>query len=70
MPGNPSTPQEELEIPVTPNPPLIPVTPPAIPEPGTWAMLLLGFAAVGASLRRTTARRIALAGERWATAAA
>lgn len=24
----------------------------AVPEPGTWAMLLIGFAAVGASLRR------------------
>lgn len=25
---------------------------PAVPEPGTWAMMLLGFAAVGLSLRR------------------
>lgn len=26
---------------------------PAVPEPGTWAMMLLGFAAVGSSLRRS-----------------
>lgn len=25
----------------------------AVPEPGTWAMMMLGFAAVGAALRRT-----------------
>jgi hypothetical protein len=24
----------------------------AVPEPGTWAMMLLGFGAVGAALRR------------------
>jgi len=37
------------------------VPPPAVPEPGTWAMLLLGFGLMGWSLRRerlqlTTAR--------------
>jgi hypothetical protein len=26
--------------------------PPAVPEPSTWSMMLLGFAAMGASLRR------------------
>ena len=33
-----------------------PGTPGAIPEPGTWVMMLVGFGAVGASLRR--ARRV------------
>ena len=30
--------------------------PPAIPEPATWAMMLLGFGAVGAAMRRNRAR--------------
>ena len=34
---------------------------PAVPEPGTWAMMLLGFAAVGASLRRTRRKVFAAA---------
>lgn len=29
----------------------------AVPEPSTWAMLILGFAAVGASLRRSRTKR-------------
>lgn len=35
-------------------PPVVPPPPPpgAIPEPGTWAMLIAGFGVVGASLRR------------------
>lgn len=33
---------------------------PAVPEPGTWAMMLMGFAAAGLSLRRAR-RRVALA---------
>lgn len=28
------------------------VTPPAVPEPATWAMMILGFGAIGASMRR------------------
>jgi hypothetical protein len=28
----------------------------AVPEPGTWAMMLLGFGAVGAAMRKRTAR--------------
>ena len=32
---------------------------PAVPEPGTWAMMLIGFAGVGMALRRS--RRLALA---------
>jgi outer membrane lipase/esterase len=31
----------------------------AVPEPATWAMLLLGFASVGAALRRDRRRRVA-----------
>ena len=27
-------------------------SPPAVPEPSTWAMMLIGFAAIGASMRR------------------
>lgn len=32
----------------------------AIPEPGTWALLILGFGAVGGALRRKAARRVTL----------
>ena len=32
------------------------VTTPGVPEPGTWALMILGFAAVGAALRRPKAR--------------
>ncbi len=31
----------------------------AVPEPATWAMLLLGFATIGATLRRDRRRRVA-----------
>ena len=41
-------------------PPPVPPVVNAIPEPSTWALLLLGFAAVGASLRRTNANRLSL----------
>jgi hypothetical protein len=34
------------------------VVAPAIPEPSTWAMMLLGFGAVGASMRRRRSRQI------------
>ena len=33
----------------------------AVPEPGTWAMLLLGFAGVGIALRRSRRRTVATA---------
>ena len=32
----------------------------AVPEPGTWAMLLLGFFTIGASMRAKTSRRFRL----------
>lgn len=34
---------------------------PPIPEPGTWAMLILGFGAVGGAMRATGKRRVTLA---------
>lgn len=36
-------------------------TPPAVPEPATWAMMLLGFGAIGASMRYRRRRTIAVA---------
>jgi hypothetical protein len=33
----------------------------AVPEPGTWAMMLLGFGAIGVAFRRRRARRLQLA---------
>ena len=32
-------------------------TPPGVPEPATWAMMLLGFGAAGAALRRSSRRK-------------
>lgn len=34
--------------------------PPAVPEPATWAMLILGFGAVGVAARRRRSSRVAL----------
>jgi hypothetical protein len=42
----------------TPGPPGGPGGIPGVPEPATWAMLILGFFAVGAALRRQARRRI------------
>ncbi len=53
VPGQPSGPAEQPEQPLAPPP----LPTPAIPEPATWAMLLLGFAAVGSGLRRSSPRR-------------
>lgn len=39
-------------------PPASPPTAAAVPEPSTWILLLIGFAAVGASIRRTRASQI------------
>jgi hypothetical protein len=35
------------------------VTPPGVPEPATWAMMLLGFGGLGATLRRRRAQAVA-----------
>jgi hypothetical protein len=32
--------------------------PPAVPEPGTWGMMLLGFAGVGAAVRRKSIQQV------------
>ncbi|MFL6727022.1 MAG: PEPxxWA-CTERM sorting domain-containing protein [Sphingomicrobium sp.] len=32
------------------------VTPPAVPEPGTWGLMLLGFAGIGMAMRRSRRR--------------
>ena len=52
-PPRPSLPQELPEGPGQPGQPGQPA--PAIPEPATWALLLLGFGAIGAALRRRRA---------------
>ena len=36
-------------------------TPPAVPEPATWAMMLLGFGAAGAAMRRSRRKAAMLA---------
>ncbi len=38
----------------------------AVPEPGTWAMMLLGFGAAGAALRRSRRRSVHSGAARWA----
>ena len=35
--------------------------PPAVPEPGTWAMMLIGFGAIGFTMRNTRRRKALLA---------
>ncbi|MFD1787300.1 PEPxxWA-CTERM sorting domain-containing protein [Sphingomonas floccifaciens] len=47
--------------PTTPLTPAVPPVQTAVPEPATWAMMLLGFGAIGASLRRRTGRLVAAA---------
>lgn len=37
---------------VPPGPPPPPPPPPAVPEPATWAMMLMGFLAIGGAVRR------------------
>ncbi|MGC6401669.1 PEPxxWA-CTERM sorting domain-containing protein [Sphingomonas sp. FW199] len=52
-PTNPTTPTE----PTNPTNPTDPVTPaPAVPEPMTWMMMILGVAIAGGALRRERAR--------------
>jgi hypothetical protein len=34
------------------------ITAPAVPEPGTWATMLLGFGLIGWRIRRRAARRL------------
>jgi hypothetical protein len=52
-PGSDVPPPGVIVPPGTPNTPDVPpVTPPAVPEPATWAMMLLGFAMIGWAARR------------------
>ena len=51
--------------PIVSQPPTPPVTPPetppntpSVPEPGSWAMMLLGFALIGGALRRSQINRL------------
>lgn len=39
------------------SPPIPPFPPSAVPEPGTWLMMILGFFAIGISIRRARGRR-------------
>lgn len=55
-PGNPPTPTE----PTTPTIPTNPVG--AVPEPGTWALMLLGFGLCGAAMRRRRPSRLGTSG--------
>lgn len=45
----------EGTLPVTAPTVVVPTPVPAVPEPGTWAMMLLGFAFLGKSLRKRAA---------------
>jgi PEP-CTERM motif len=45
---------------VAPSPPPVITQPPGVPEPSSWALLLLGFASLGAALRASWARRMAI----------
>jgi PEP-CTERM motif len=65
-PGSPGSPGAPLVTPPggdepktfpTPQPPEILVPTPAVPEPGTWAMMLLGFGCIGWRLRRGAGRK-------------
>ena len=44
----------DITPPDTPVTPVVPVTPvtPGVPEPATWAMMLLGFAMIGSAVAR------------------
>jgi hypothetical protein len=42
----------EGSLPITAPTVVVPTPVPAVPEPGTWAMMLLGFALLGRSLRK------------------
>ncbi len=54
--GPPFIPDPDFSGPVhLPLPPLGPIIS-AVPEPGTWAVMILGFFAVGAAMRRRTRR--------------
>jgi hypothetical protein len=48
----------EGSLPVTAPTVVVPTPVPAVPEPGTWAMMLLGFAILGRSLRKRAALEV------------
>lgn len=54
-PGGPGGPPDQPPINPPPNPPP-PNPPPPLPEPGTWMMMIVGFAIVGHALRRDLAK--------------
>ena len=41
----------------------IALSPPAVPEPAAWALMILGFGAIGGALRKTRQARLALAND-------
>jgi hypothetical protein len=61
-PGPPVTPPIPPERPPPGPPPVAPPGPPevpptsAVPEPATWAMMIIGFFGLGASIRSNRAR--------------
>lgn len=56
-PNTPTVPVPEPGATPTPTPTPTPVTPvPAVPEPATWATMLVGFMVIGVALRRRGAR--------------